>query len=289
MLLAELSHRVKNTLASIQAIATQTLRSAASLEAFETAFSGRVKALALAHGVLTQTGWSEAELGKLIRQSVAPYLASRAESVRLSGPPTYLPPRQVVVVMLMMHELGQRRQIWSALQRRRPGRHRMDDRASWRAAPAAAALGRERRTAGATAGAQGLRHDPDRAQHWPRARWPGHVRVPPARYGVRAALPAPGIKHRSVAGSGGLGRAAQVGSRGSNAVLSSAAHGRHRACAPTGQRLCGCGTFERRGRGWRGTAPELLQTPAPTGCRPASEITRPAPRRDARGRRGRKP
>jgi len=106
VLLAELNHRVKNTLASIQAIATQTLRSAASLEAFETAFSGRVKALALAHGVLTQTGWSEAELGKLIRQSVAPYLTSRADSVRLSGPPTYLPPRQVVVVMLMMHELA---------------------------------------------------------------------------------------------------------------------------------------------------------------------------------------
>ena len=106
VLLAELSHRVKNTLASIQAIATQTLRSATSLEAFETAFSGRVKALALAHGVLTQTGWSEAELSELIRQSVAPYLTSRADSVRLSGPPTYLPPRQVVVVMLMMHELA---------------------------------------------------------------------------------------------------------------------------------------------------------------------------------------
>jgi PAS domain S-box-containing protein len=106
VLLAELSHRVKNTLASVQAIATQTLRGAASLEAFGTAFTGRLKALALAHGVLTQTGWSEAELGELIRQSVAPYLTSRTDSVRLSGPPTYLPPRQVVIVMLMIHELA---------------------------------------------------------------------------------------------------------------------------------------------------------------------------------------
>jgi PAS domain S-box-containing protein len=106
VLLAELSHRVKNTLASVQAIATQTLRNAVSLEAFGAAFSGRLQALALAHGVLTETGWSEAELGELIRQSLAPYLASHGDRVRLSGPPIYLPPRQVVVMTLMMHELA---------------------------------------------------------------------------------------------------------------------------------------------------------------------------------------
>jgi len=106
VLLAELSHRVKNTLASVRSIAAQTLRNAPSFEAFKGAFEGRLKALALAHGVLTQSGWSEAELGELIRQTVLPYLTIRADSVSLSGPATYLPPRQVVTMMLIMHELA---------------------------------------------------------------------------------------------------------------------------------------------------------------------------------------
>jgi PAS domain S-box-containing protein len=106
VLLAELSHRVKNTLASVRSIARQTLQHAPSLEAFQSAFEGRLKALARAHGLLTQSGWSEAELGNLIRQTVLPYLAARAESVSLSGPATHLTPRQVVTMMLVMHELA---------------------------------------------------------------------------------------------------------------------------------------------------------------------------------------
>jgi PAS domain S-box-containing protein len=106
VLLAELSHRVKNTLASVRSIAAQTLRSAPSVEAFMGAFEGRLKALALAHGLLTQSGWSEADLGELIRQTVLPYLAIRADSVSLSGPATYLRPRQVMTMMLVMHELA---------------------------------------------------------------------------------------------------------------------------------------------------------------------------------------
>jgi PAS domain S-box-containing protein len=106
VLLAELSHRVKNTLASVRSIAAQTLRTAPSVEAFQGAFEGRLKALALAHGLLTQAGWSEADLGELIRQTVLPYLTIRTDSVSLSGPATYLPPRQVVTMMLIMHELA---------------------------------------------------------------------------------------------------------------------------------------------------------------------------------------
>jgi PAS domain S-box-containing protein len=106
VLLAELSHRVKNTLASVRSIAAQTLRTAPSVEAFTGAFEGRLRALALAHGVLTQSGWSEAELGELIRQTVLPYLTTRTDSISLSGPITYLPPRQVVTMILVMHELA---------------------------------------------------------------------------------------------------------------------------------------------------------------------------------------
>src|SRR5690606_17022221 len=106
VLLAELSHRVKNTLASVRAIAAQTLRSTPSVEAFTRAFEGRLQALALAHGLLTASRWTEAELGDLVRQTVLPYLATRVDSISLSGPTTYLPPRQVVTMMLIMHELA---------------------------------------------------------------------------------------------------------------------------------------------------------------------------------------
>jgi two-component sensor histidine kinase len=97
---------VKNTLASVHAIAAQTLRSSPSLEAFTRAFEGRLQALALAHGLLAESGWNEAELGDVVRQAVRPYLATRADSIRLSGPATYLPPRHVVTMMLVMHELA---------------------------------------------------------------------------------------------------------------------------------------------------------------------------------------
>jgi PAS domain S-box-containing protein len=115
VLLAELSHRVKNTLATVRSIARQTLLHAPSIEAFQGAFEGRLKALARAHGLLTQSGWSEAELGNLIRQTVLPFLAERAESVSLSGPATHLTPRQVVIMTLVMHELATNAAKYGAL------------------------------------------------------------------------------------------------------------------------------------------------------------------------------
>ena len=57
MMVAELNHRVKNILAIVQSVAAQTVRSSASLENFAEAFAGRLKALAIAHDILTQTRW----------------------------------------------------------------------------------------------------------------------------------------------------------------------------------------------------------------------------------------
>jgi len=56
-MVAELNHRVKNILAIVQSVAAQTVRSADSLENFADAFTGRLKALATAHDILTQTRW----------------------------------------------------------------------------------------------------------------------------------------------------------------------------------------------------------------------------------------
>jgi PAS domain S-box-containing protein len=105
VLLAELSHRVKNTLASVRSIAAQTLRSAPSMETFGPAFDGRLKALALAHGVSTGAGWGDADLAELIARILEPFRSGRGDNIAVAGPPAHLPPRQVVPVMLMLHEL----------------------------------------------------------------------------------------------------------------------------------------------------------------------------------------
>ena len=114
VLLAELSHRVKNTLATVRSIAIQTLRNAPSLEAFAPMFNGRLGALAVAHGLLTKTGWGEVELGELIRRIVAPY-ENGPDATRVDGPPARLRARQVVPMTLMLHELATNAAKYGAL------------------------------------------------------------------------------------------------------------------------------------------------------------------------------
>ena len=71
LMVAELNHRVKNTLAVVQAIADQTARRSSSLAIFREAFGGRLRALSIAHGMLTETRWSGVELTVLLRESLA--------------------------------------------------------------------------------------------------------------------------------------------------------------------------------------------------------------------------
>ena len=66
MMVAELNHRVKNILAIVQSVAAQTMRSASTLENFADAFTGRLKALAIAHDILTQTRWIGIGLSELL-------------------------------------------------------------------------------------------------------------------------------------------------------------------------------------------------------------------------------
>ena len=65
-MVAELNHRVKNILAIVQSVAAQTVRSSGSLENFADAFTGRLKALAIAHDMLTQTRWIGIGLNELL-------------------------------------------------------------------------------------------------------------------------------------------------------------------------------------------------------------------------------
>jgi PAS domain S-box-containing protein len=103
LLMAELNHRVKNTLAVVQGIAHQTFRGTQATDA-HAAFEGRLMALAAAHNILTQTSWEHASLDQLVSDS----LQSRstfANRVSTTGPAILLRPNQALSIALALHEL----------------------------------------------------------------------------------------------------------------------------------------------------------------------------------------
>ncbi len=85
MMVAELNHRVKNILAIVQSVAAQTVRSSTSLEDFADAFTGRLKALAIAHDILTQTRWIGVELSELLIAVLTPYRSPEEIRVNILG------------------------------------------------------------------------------------------------------------------------------------------------------------------------------------------------------------
>ena len=106
LLVEELSHRVKNTLATAQSLATQTLRGSASPERFAAAFSGRLAALAKAHTLLANHGWTGAGLHDLIREQLAAYRAADDASVTIQGDDVALEPSAALALGLTLHELA---------------------------------------------------------------------------------------------------------------------------------------------------------------------------------------
>lgn len=102
-LIAELNHRVRNTLAVVQAIAHQTIRQSPSMDAFAESFIGRVQALADVHSLLTHTQWRSADLKTILESALRPYDAGRTE---FDGPDLELPPRLALAFALVFHELA---------------------------------------------------------------------------------------------------------------------------------------------------------------------------------------
>ena len=114
VLLCELNHRVKNTLASVQAIANQTLRRSRGPGEFVASFSGRVQALSRAHALLSETTWRGAEIAALIRDQVLPGSTGDAR-VRCSGPSLMLEPQAALHMALVLHELATNARQYGAL------------------------------------------------------------------------------------------------------------------------------------------------------------------------------
>ncbi|MBW8269330.1 sensor histidine kinase [Caldovatus aquaticus] len=106
LLIEELNHRVKNTLAAVLAIAVQTLRHAADTEEARRVLQDRLLALAAAHDVLTRTCWEGAALEELIRAALAPLRPADPARLRIAGPEVWLPPRAALTLTLAFHELA---------------------------------------------------------------------------------------------------------------------------------------------------------------------------------------
>jgi two-component sensor histidine kinase len=113
LLIEELNHRVKNTLAVLQSIATQTFRSATRAEREK--FEGRLGALAQAHNLLSQEKWQSAELREVIARVLQPYLINNPERVRMFGPRVPLAPRLAVVLSMILHEIATNAAKYGAL------------------------------------------------------------------------------------------------------------------------------------------------------------------------------
>ncbi|MBX9649574.1 MAG: GAF domain-containing protein [Xanthobacteraceae bacterium] len=99
----ELGHRMKNSMALVQAIASQTLRGAADRTALK-AFTQRVQALSRAHDVLLQQSWASANLADVVLGAVS--AQADLARVRLSGPEISLEPKAALSLSLLLHELA---------------------------------------------------------------------------------------------------------------------------------------------------------------------------------------
>jgi two-component sensor histidine kinase len=104
LLINELNHRVKNTLAMVQSIAAQTFRSTdAGLRAD---FEQRLLTLSSVHSLLTDESWDGAELHAVLRASLRPHLVDGRNRITLEGPDFRLRPKTAVALSMALHELG---------------------------------------------------------------------------------------------------------------------------------------------------------------------------------------
>ena len=116
LLINELNHRVKNSLAIVQGLAQQSFKGEAASQAARQAFEGRLSALAAAHDLLTLEAWQSASLRRIVEDVIAPYCGDR-ERFGVDGPDLALPPKVAVSLALGLHELCTNAAKYGALSR----------------------------------------------------------------------------------------------------------------------------------------------------------------------------
>jgi two-component system CheB/CheR fusion protein len=105
MLVGELSHRVKNTLAVVQSLATQTLRNSETLDSFGDAFLGRIEALGRAHDMVLKGGFRDIALDDIVAQALKPFQSNGRIEIG-GGPAVELGRARSQALTMVLHELA---------------------------------------------------------------------------------------------------------------------------------------------------------------------------------------
>jgi two-component sensor histidine kinase len=105
LLIRELQHRVKNTLATVQALLQATSRSVSTVENFKQVFEARVLSLSRTHNLLVETSWRAAPIRDILRSELGPYDDGAGTRVLLTGPAVELSAELAVPIGMAIHEL----------------------------------------------------------------------------------------------------------------------------------------------------------------------------------------
>jgi light-regulated signal transduction histidine kinase (bacteriophytochrome) len=114
LLMAELDHRVKNTLANIEALVMQTSLSADSLSAFVTGLAARIQSMAKAHSLLSQSRWEGVAINDLLMEELDPYISGHP-AFDIVGPDLVLTSKSALALSLAIHELATNAAKYGAL------------------------------------------------------------------------------------------------------------------------------------------------------------------------------
>ena len=106
LLVDELNHRVKNMLTVVISMAQQTLRRAATLDEFSSAFMGRVHALTASYTLLSRQNWSSVPLRDILVEEAKPYLSLDGSNIGFEGPLVLLNPQGALAIGMAIHELA---------------------------------------------------------------------------------------------------------------------------------------------------------------------------------------
>jgi two-component sensor histidine kinase len=105
LILEELHHRIKNTLATVSAIASQSLRNVSGAEHAQQAIEGRLLALGRAHDLLLQAQWSSADLGKIVRGATEAFDNPDVPKFTIAGPDVRMTSGAVIAIAMTLNEL----------------------------------------------------------------------------------------------------------------------------------------------------------------------------------------
>jgi PAS domain S-box-containing protein len=105
LLVKELEHRIKNTLATVLSIAEQTFRNSGIDPALQKTFAARLVSLSNVHSVLTQRSWDSADLHEVIASAIGPHRTAGEDRFEIQGPILRLGPKTAVALSMAVHEL----------------------------------------------------------------------------------------------------------------------------------------------------------------------------------------